>query len=69
MNEFLKQLMGKTVDVSAVGSGSVRGEIVDVKDGVLFLRDPDERVAYIAIDKVSIVWEVKDTESRAGFVV
>jgi hypothetical protein len=69
VTEFLKQLMGKNVDISAVGTGSVRGEIVDVKGNVLFLRDQEEKVAYIAIDKISVVWEVKDHESRAGFVV
>jgi hypothetical protein len=69
MTNFLQQLMGKNVDISAIGTGSVRGEIVDIQGNVLFLRDQDDKVAYIAIDKISIVWEVKDHESRAGFVV
>lgn len=68
MEEFLKQLMGKKVDVSSGGGTSVRGDIVDVKGGVLYLRDEDDRVAYVAIDKVSVVWEVKDHDSRPGFV-
>jgi hypothetical protein len=69
MNEFLSQMMGKKVDVSCGQGSSVRGEIVDVKGGVLYLRDDDEKVAYVAIEKISIVWEVKkDSDNRAGFL-
>jgi hypothetical protein len=67
MEEFLTQLMGKKVDVSCGTSASVRGEVVNVKDGILYLRD-DEKVAYVAVDKVAVVWEVKEVnEVRTGF--
>jgi hypothetical protein len=69
MEEFLKQLMGKTIDISCQTSSTVRGDVIDVKDGLLYLRDEHERVAYVAIDKVAIVWEVKEHQSRPGFVV
>lgn len=68
MEEFLKQLMGKQIDVSCGSSISVRGDVVDVKDGVLYLRDEHEKVAYIAIDKIAIIWEVKEGASRPGFL-
>jgi hypothetical protein len=68
MEEFLVQLMGKKVDVSCGMSAVVRGEIVNVKDGVLYLRDEEERVCYVAVDKVAVVWEMKEHESRAGFI-
>lgn len=68
MEEFLTQLMGKKVDVSCGMTAVVRGDIVAVKDGVLYLRDEEERVAYVAIKKVAVVWEVKDHENRPGFV-
>ena len=68
MEEFLSQLMGKKVDVSCGMTAVVRGDVVAVKDGVLYLRDEDERVAYVAIEKVAVVWEVKDHEVRPGFV-
>ena len=68
MEEFLTQLMGKKVDVSCGMSSTVRGDIVAVKDAVLYLRDEDERVAYVAIEKIAVVWEVKDHEVRTGFV-
>ena len=67
MEEFLTQLMGKKVDVSCGTGAAVRGEVVNVKDGILYLRD-EERVAYVAVEKVAVVWEVKDHEVRTGFV-
>lgn len=69
MEEFLQQLMGKRIDVAYGTSATVRGDVVDVKDGVLFLRDEEEKVAYVAIDKIAVVWEVKEHQSRPGFVV
>jgi len=68
MEEFLKQLMGKEIDVSCGAGSIVRGDVVDVKDSVLYLRDDSERVAYIAIDKIAVIWEVKPQSSRPGFV-
>ncbi len=69
MEEFLKQLMGKKVDISCGANATFGGEVVDVKGGILFLRDDDERVAYVAIDKIAIVWEEKESQHRPGFVV
>jgi hypothetical protein len=69
MEEFLKQLMGKKVDVSCGATRVVRGDIMDVKNGILFLRDEDESIAYVAVDKISIICEVKDAPTRPGFVV
>lgn len=67
MEDFLTQLMGKRVDVSCGTGAAVRGEVVDVKDGILFLRD-EEKVAYVSVEKIAVVWEVKDHEVRTGFV-
>lgn len=69
MEEFLTQMMGKRIDVSCGTTAIVRGDVVAVKDGVLYLRDEDERVAYVAIEKVAVVWEVKEHQTRTGFVV
>ena len=68
MEEFLKQLMGKRIDVSCGTGTAFRGDVVDVKRGVLFLRDDDERVAYVVIDKIAIITEAKENSSRPGFV-
>lgn len=67
MEEFLKQLMGKKIDVSCGEGASFRGDVVDVKNGILFLRD-EEKVAYIVIDKIAMICEIKEHSSRPGFV-
>ncbi len=69
MEELLKQLMGKKVEVSCGTNATFGGEVMDVKGGILYLRDADERVAYAAIDKIAIVCEEKEHLSRPGFVV
>lgn len=69
MEEFLKELMGKKIDISCGTTSTVRGDVIDVKNGMLHLRDENERVAYVAIEKVAIVWEVKEHHTRPGFVV
>lgn len=68
MEEFLKQLMGKKIDVSCGATATFRGDVVDAKDGVLFLRDDNDRVAYVAIDKIAVIYEIKESPSRPGFV-
>ena len=42
MEDFLKTLMGKRIDVSCAASVAFRGDVIDVKSGILFLRDDDE---------------------------
>ena len=68
MEELIRQLSGKKVDVSCGTGGAVRGEITDVRNGVLYLRDEDGKLAYIAIDKISSVYECSDSSSRPGFI-
>ncbi|MCW5961425.1 MAG: hypothetical protein KIS76_14775 [Pyrinomonadaceae bacterium] len=68
MEEFLKTLKEKEVDIAFGSGSSVRGEITDVRDGVLFLRDEEDRLAYVAIEKITVIWEVKDSLSRPGFL-
>ncbi|CAN5410377.1 hypothetical protein BH18ACI1_BH18ACI1_14420 [soil metagenome] len=69
MEEFLKQLMGKKLDISCGTNATFSGEVVDVKSGILYLRDEEERVAYVVIDKIAIVWEEKENQHRPGFVI
>lgn len=67
MQELLDSMIGKKVDVICSGASCVRGEVVKIQNGVMQLRDED-KTCYIAIEKIAIVWEVKDSESRAGFM-
>lgn len=69
MEEFLKQLMGKKIDVAYGTNATVRGDVVDVKGGVLYLRDEEDKVAYVAIGRIAVVWEVDEQHIRPGFVV
>lgn len=68
MEELLKQLRGKKIDVTCGTNASFRGDVVDVKEGVLYLRDEDEKVAYVSIDKIAVIYEIKDPQLRPGFV-
>lgn len=68
MEELLKHLMGKKVDVTCGTNAAFRGDVIDVKTGVLYLRDEDEKVAYVAIDKIAVVYECKDPLARPGFL-
>ena len=68
MEEFLKQLTGKKIDVLCGTNSTIRGEVAEVKNGILYLRDEEERVAYLAIEKIAVIWELKEQSSRPGFV-
>lgn len=69
MEELLQQLLSKKIDVTCGTNAAFRGDVMDVKSGVLYLRDEDGKVAYVAIDKIAVIFECKDVPSRPGFVV
>ena len=68
MEEFLKQMIGKKIDISFGSSSVVRGDVVELKNLILQLRDEDERIAYVAVEKIAVVWEVKEHQTRPGFI-
>ena len=68
MERFLAGYAGKKLDLYCGGASSLRGEVLKVEDGVLHLKDNDGKTCFVAIDKVTIVWEARDDEHRAGFV-
>ena len=68
MEELLKQLLGKKIDVTAGTNAAFRGDVVDVKSGVLYLRDEDGEVAYVSIPKIAVIYECKDLHKRPGFL-
>ena len=68
MEELLNNLLGKTIDVTCGTNAAFRGDVVAVKSGVLYLRDEEERVAYVSVDKIAVVYECKEHLSRPGFV-
>ncbi len=68
MQTLLAKLLGKKIDVYCGGGSSLRGEVLKVEDGVLHLKDSDDNTCYVAIEKITVVWEARDEEHRAGFV-
>jgi hypothetical protein len=68
MQEFLSKMIGHKLDLFCVGALSLRGEALEVDGGLLYLKDEEERVCYIAVDKIVAVWEAQEDEHRAGFV-
>ena len=68
MEQFLSKLRGRKIDVYCGGSSSLRGEVLKVEGGVLYLKDSENKTCYVAIDKIIVVWDAADDEHRAGFV-
>ena len=68
MEELVKSFLGKKIDVSCGTSSVIRGEVIEITNGVLLLRDEDEKAAYISIDKISSIYECSDSASRPGFI-
>jgi hypothetical protein len=68
MQEFLSKMIGRRLDLFCLGALSLRGELLEVEGGLLYLKDEEERVCYVALDKVVAVWEATEEEHRAGFV-
>jgi hypothetical protein len=68
MLEFLNRMVGRKLDVYCGGSSSLSGEVIKVDHGVVHLRDDDQKMCYVAIEKIIVVWEARDDEHRAGFV-
>ncbi len=68
MERFLSGSIGRKLDIYCGGASSLRGEVLKVEDGVLHLKDSDEKLCFVAIDKIMVVWEARDDDHRAGFV-
>ena len=69
MEELLNQYMGKKIDVSVGTSAVYRGEVIDVRNGILYLRDDENRVAHISLDKIGVVFECNESATRPGFII
>jgi hypothetical protein len=68
MQELLSKMVGRKIDIRCAGASSLRGEVVKVDGSVLHLKDDDDQVCYVAIDKIVAVWEKRDKERQPGFV-
>lgn len=68
MHQLLSNMIGKKIDIYCGGGSSLRGEVLKVEDGVLHLKDNEQRTTFVNIEKIHVVWEARDDEHRAGFV-
>ena len=68
MEEAIRELEGKKIDVSFGNTAVVRGMVAGVKNGILSLDDEDGKRVFVALDKIAFFLEVKDSEPKAGFL-
>jgi hypothetical protein len=68
MEKLLNSLVGKIIDVGCGTTAMFRGQVEELKEGILFLRDEDDKLYYIAIDKIASISERSDSHSRPGFI-
>jgi hypothetical protein len=68
MLELLTKMIGRRADVYCGGGSSLRGEVLQVEGGVLYLKDDEEQLCYVAVEKIICVWEARERDHNAGFV-
>ena len=68
MKELLSKMVGQEIDVACTGRSSLRGKVITVEGDVLHLKDDEDNVCYVAIDKIIAVWKKRDKERQSGFV-
>jgi hypothetical protein len=68
MQELLAKMIGRKMDVFCCGAASLSGEVVKVEGGVLHLKDEEQQMCYVAIEKIAVVWESREDGKRAGFI-
>ncbi|MGH9902692.1 MAG: MM0924 family protein, partial [Pyrinomonadaceae bacterium] len=68
MQELLSRMIGRRMSILCTGAAGLRGELLKVEGGVLYLKDDEDQLSYVAVDKIVVVWEAREHESRAGFV-
>lgn len=69
MEEKLKQLRGKRVDVNCGAAAVFRGQVEDVDDHILVLKDENDQITNISLRKIIAVTECVEPLSRPGFIV
>ncbi len=68
MQELLSKMIDREVDVVCMGASSLRGKVVKVENSVLHLKDDEDNVCYVSIDKIVAVWEKRDKDRHPGFI-
>lgn len=68
MEELLKGLIGKKLDINA-GAGSIfNGELKSVENGIAVVLNDDDQTLYVSILSIRAVAESSSSQSRPGFI-
>lgn len=69
MEDKLEELKGKRVDINCGAGANFRGTVETVDDGLVTLKDEEDRKTNVAIKKIVAVTECVDPVTRPGFIV
>lgn len=69
MEEKLRGLEGKRVDINCGTGAMFRGVVKEVEEKVVSIIDEDDKYTIIAIKKIIALTECSDTVTRPGFIV
>ena len=67
MREFLLKMVGKKINIFC-GGPNFMGKVVKVEEGVVHMVNDDDQMFYVAIDRIIVVSEERETEPKAGFI-
>lgn len=67
MEEIIRTLTGKKIDVNCGNAAMFRGENVGYSNGVLTLKDDMGKTVYVDGTRIVAVSEVTDAAARPGF--
>jgi hypothetical protein len=69
MEELLKGLIGKKLDINSGAGSMFNGELISVENGIAVLRNDDDQTLYVSIAGIRGVTESNSSQSRPGFIV
>jgi hypothetical protein len=68
VKQVLTNYLGRKVEIHYGGTATIKGELVDIIDGIAKLKDEENVMLFVAIDKIRVFWEVKEKDKSVGFV-
>jgi len=68
MEEIIRNLTGKKIDINCGHSALFRGENLGYSNGVLTLKDESGKTIFIDVARIVAVTEVSEASSRPGFI-
>jgi hypothetical protein len=68
MEEIIRSLTGKKIDVNCGHSSMFRGENLGFANGVLTVKDETGKTVFIDATKIVAVIEVSEASGRPGFI-